>query len=44
MNNYVFKEVEAINFLSQFYDPKSKEQNLYFIKEFMNFINSKAVE
>ena len=40
------KKVEAINcFKSQFYDPKSKEPKSFISsKEFMNFINSRAIE
>ena len=40
------KKIEAINcFKSQFYDPKSKEPKSFISsKEFMNFINSRAIE
>ena len=40
------KKMEAINcFKSQFYDPKSKEPKSFISsKEFMNFINSRAIE
>tara|TARA_B100000029_G_C17335569_1_gene873327 strand:+ start:25 stop:738 length:714 start_codon:yes stop_codon:yes gene_type:complete len=46
ITKYYDKKVEAINcFKSQFYDPKSKEPKSFISsKEFMNFINARAIE
>ena len=46
ITKYYDKKIEAINcFKSQFYDPKSKEPKSFISsKEFMNFINARAIE